>query len=100
MTPEQFAYWLQGFVEIRGSVPSAGEWEVIKDHLATVFTKVTPDRITSPGPGITAPVYPPNWISPNTWPYTKPDLICSASVNVEGASSFSPIPQGDPKLLF
>jgi hypothetical protein len=43
MTPEQFAYWLQGFAEINGKVPNEEEWQIIKDHLATVFTKITPD---------------------------------------------------------
>lgn len=105
MTPEQFAYWLQGFVEIHGSAPTTHEWTIIKDHLATVFKKITPDRQPYPlGPGIVAPTYPtwPNPLTPftTTPTYTKPDLICSTSVSVEGASNFSPIPQGDSKLLF
>lgn len=46
MTPEQFCYWLQGAFEI---LPDNMELDitqlqVIKDHLATVFTKVTPER--------------------------------------------------------
>ncbi len=44
MTPENFVYWLQGYVEIAGQVPSIPQWEIIKDHLAHVFNKVTPDR--------------------------------------------------------
>ena len=90
MTPEQFAYWLQGFAEISQKAPTEKEWAIVKDHLATVFKKVTPDRtITSPGPGIAAPAYPtwPNPLapkpyepfSPNPWnvPGTKPEIICS-----------------------
>lgn len=44
MTTEQFTYWLQGFVELTpdGEVPSAVQWRAIKDHLKTVFVKVTP----------------------------------------------------------
>ncbi|HDG0630495.1 TPA: hypothetical protein PFA69_004638 [Serratia marcescens] len=42
MTPEQFTYWLQGFVELHGEMPSEAQWESIKDHLQTVFVKVTP----------------------------------------------------------
>lgn len=44
MTPEQFVYWLQGFVEINNTSksPSADQWKVIEDHLKTVFHKVTP----------------------------------------------------------
>lgn len=46
MTPEQFAYWLQGFAENRAEPPQAEQWENIKNHLATVFTKVTPPLAT------------------------------------------------------
>jgi hypothetical protein len=42
MTPEQFAYWLQGYAEMNGSPPSPEQWNMIKAHLATVFRKVTP----------------------------------------------------------
>ncbi|MFU5407349.1 hypothetical protein ACM7XA_30640 [Pseudomonas aeruginosa] len=42
MTPEQFAYWLQGFVELNGSLPSETQWLQIKDHLKLVFEKRTP----------------------------------------------------------
>lgn len=43
MTPEQFAYWLQGFKEVGGERPLVEQWRIIKDHLATVFNKVTPN---------------------------------------------------------
>lgn len=42
MTPEQFAYWLQGFVELGGERPTEAQWDSIKEHLQTVFNKVTP----------------------------------------------------------
>ncbi|MFL1548812.1 hypothetical protein [Pseudomonas sp. AN3A02] len=44
MTPEQFAYWLQGFTELNPDMdqPTPAQWKAIKDHLATVFNKVTP----------------------------------------------------------
>lgn len=42
MTPHDFAYWLQGFAELNGGPPSAEQWQSIKEHLATVFTKITP----------------------------------------------------------
>lgn len=46
MTPEQFVYWLQGFVEMHPTenIPTPQQWLMIKDHLQTVFTKVTPER--------------------------------------------------------
>jgi hypothetical protein len=45
MSPEQFAYWLQGCLETtEGNKLTEKQVQIIKDHLATVFTKVTPDR--------------------------------------------------------
>lgn len=43
MTPEQFVYWLQGFLEL-SSASRMEEYQIkmIRDHLATVFHKVTP----------------------------------------------------------
>lgn len=46
MTPEQFCYWLNGFGELTTEAPTAEQWKAIKEHLATVFAKVTP-----PAPG-------------------------------------------------
>ena len=44
MTPEQFAYWLQGMTECmpKEVSPSIEQWTAIRDHLNTVFKKVTP----------------------------------------------------------
>src|SRR4051812_39118901 len=58
MTPEQFAYWLQGFSEINQDTPTPQQWKVIKDHLGLVFNKVTPNydsrqneaKLPSPNP--------------------------------------------------
>ncbi len=45
MTPERFADWLQGFVEIQQSETITDtQWLIIKDHLKLVFDKKTPDR--------------------------------------------------------
>jgi hypothetical protein len=45
MTPEQFCYWLQGRAELMPETPpSAAEWKMIGEHLATVFKKVTPAK--------------------------------------------------------
>lgn len=44
MTPEQFVYWLQGFVELGGETPPTKEqWESIAAHLRLVFNKKTPE---------------------------------------------------------
>lgn len=53
MTPQQFAYWLQGYAEINGGAPNEEQWQIIRDHLALVFDKVTPEYR---GPSIT-----PSW---------------------------------------
>lgn len=47
MTPEQFCYWLQGFNEINRRYPTEKEWEIIADHLKTVFFKTTPSYLDS-----------------------------------------------------
>lgn len=45
MTPEQFVYWLRGFVEISGSKELTKEqMQIVQDHLDLVLTKVTPQR--------------------------------------------------------
>lgn len=55
MTSKQFAYWLQGFVELNGQQPNEAQWQSIKEHLATVFNKVTPPVQTS-SIGVLAPM--------------------------------------------
>lgn len=50
MTPEQFAYWLQGFAELHGGTPTPAQWGSIMAHLRTVFDKVTPPLQTGPIP--------------------------------------------------
>ena len=46
MTPEQFCYWLQGKMEGRDiSTINHTELVVIRDHLKTVFNKVTPNTV-------------------------------------------------------
>lgn len=45
MTPEQFVYWLQGYMEMANpSSLNMRETRIIKDHLALVFDKKTPER--------------------------------------------------------
>ncbi|UIF90861.1 hypothetical protein [Cupriavidus sp. UYPR2.512] len=68
MTLEQFAYWLQGFAELTGDTPPTPEqWKSIREHLATVFNKVTPAVRTPPviGPAIAEPATRP---LPDAWP--------------------------------
>lgn len=42
LTPENFCFWLNGFAELTPEPPTAEQWKSIKEHLALVFTKVTP----------------------------------------------------------
>lgn len=73
MTPEQFTYWLQGFIEINDpKTIGEKETQIIKDHLATVFNKVTPNYKPNDtgiwrGPYVSPPQ--PDWFS-------KPTIIC------------------------
>ena len=56
MTTKEFAYWLQGYFEISGAKGlDERQVEVVRDHLALVFTKVTPDRVIDD----TKPLRPP-----------------------------------------
>ena len=50
MTAEQFAYWLQGFMEmVDPKELDAREVQIIKDHLKLVFMKQTPNYPISIG---------------------------------------------------
>lgn len=43
MEPQQFTYWLQGFVELNGGQhPTPEQWAMICEHLQTVYVKITP----------------------------------------------------------
>lgn len=53
MTAEQFAYWLNGFVELsEWKQPTPEQWKSICEHLGTVFNKVTPGVQFRVGDGI------------------------------------------------
>lgn len=57
MSPENFAYWLQGFVELTaGQPPSNAQWKSIREHLDLVFKKVTPPIQTGPAPSTPDPM--------------------------------------------
>ena len=76
MTPENFVYWLQGHCEMNLNTPPTQEqWEMIKDHLKTVFKKETKDfgdfTPTKIQPYVGVP-------TPFTLPYDSkpPQIIC------------------------
>lgn len=60
MTPEQFAYWMQGFAELNALPPSHEQWQSIREHLALVFEKKTPEFKPNPSLGI-PPQRQPEW---------------------------------------
>lgn len=69
MTPEQFTYWLQGFMEMADPKElNETQTQQIKDHLKLVFDKKTPDRIS--GTGLVNPPYSLPGIQWNPNPYT------------------------------
>lgn len=76
MTPENFVYWLNGFVELNGNPPTPEQWQSIKEHLQLVMTKVTPP--------ILQVKYVPNDVDPYDYseylkqciPKSPPAVIC------------------------
>jgi hypothetical protein len=67
MTQEQFVYWLQGYMEIANPLMlNMRETRIIKDHLALVFDKETPEREEEKESGInlvydfTSQIFPGN----------------------------------------
>ncbi len=53
MTPENFIYWLQGYIEIANpETMSKTEIQIIKNHLNLVLKKETPE--VNPNPNQTA----------------------------------------------
>lgn len=78
MTAEQFAYWMQGFAELNSEPPTAGQWQSMKEHLATVFVKVTP-QVNFP-----SPAFPRDLRDPNiAWPQLcrEIQITCGSRAN-------------------
>jgi len=76
MNTEQFAYWLQGFVELHGEQPTQDQWSAIKDHLKLVFEKKTPAYTTTP---YIMPDVRPQYVrhSMPSVPVWEPKITCS-----------------------
>ena len=57
MTPEQFVFWLQGFLEVSGvSEINEQQLRIVRDHLELVLSKRTPAYVQ-----YTQPVPVPTW---------------------------------------
>jgi hypothetical protein len=67
MSPKQFAYWLQGYAELNHGPPSEEQWQSIREHLALVFKKVTPE-IEFPDP--------PGKVVKKTHPHVSLTRLC------------------------
>lgn len=50
MDPLDFCKWLQGFAELTEGAPNGRQWQSIREHLQTVFTKITPPVGKAPSP--------------------------------------------------
>ena len=68
MTAEQFTYWLQGFMELTSmNHLNTTQFQIVKNHLALVFDKQTPDRTVPSAPANSTWSQPimPQWQEPN-----------------------------------
>lgn len=76
MNALSFAYWLNGFAELHQEPPTPEQWKSIKEHLALVFTKVTPPVTPLQWP--VGPLVTDPWPGPPKNPF-EPTITCSAS---------------------
>jgi hypothetical protein len=85
MTAEQFAYWLQGFMEVADPIElDSSQTAIIKDHLALVFNKQTPDRTV---PGVPAN---PTWSQPTMPQWQEPNIVIEPSKLTPICAGFDP----------
>lgn len=80
MNAHDFTYWLQGFAELQSEPPTAEQWQAIKDHLALVFTKVTPARAA------------PNQWSPNVFEPLRTSSPLMPNI-IQQPNTGTPIPE-------
>jgi hypothetical protein len=79
MIPEHFCIWLQGYVETVGAAPTDPQWQIIVDHLQSVFDKQTPDRsATKPMEVPPKPIFPPARFI-NEGGFFIPPVTCSTN---------------------
>ena len=87
MTTENFAYWLNGFIELDGAPPTPTQWQQIKDHLALVFRKETPgvsiEGIKLDG-GVEPQVSFPTYCSAKVPSDLRSNLLCSNNTDPHG----------------
>ena len=77
MTPQEFCFWLQGFFELTGTRKlTEAQVATMRDHLALVFDKQTPDRIPYPLPRPDPFPWAPHPVGP--WPYVPNEPVVPA----------------------
>jgi hypothetical protein len=99
MNAEEFAYWLQGALEMNPEMLKNGmtpeQAQTIQDHLDLVFDKVTPDRFNK-NVEINVPTLRDFRIA-NSGPSTGPpgsQLFCSQVQECSNMSPLKPIKKG------
>lgn len=45
LSPDKFCYWLKGFTELHGALPTEEQWKHIKEHLDMVFDHAAPSMV-------------------------------------------------------
>jgi hypothetical protein len=88
MSPEQFVYWLQGFMEVADPKElNEKQTQQIKNHLNLVFDKRTPD-VSLPVSQTITHTGNPFIINPYDITCNLPDLmttpVCSANTKIDG----------------
>jgi len=84
LAPEIFVVWIKGFVDVAEPTNiTSNQWQIIKDHLQLVFTKVTPsyeDEDDEHFPDVSKNIKDAleQWQSTDIIPPFKPvDVICN-----------------------
>lgn len=99
MNSNEFCFWLNGFFELsEGDVSlTPRQVQIMKDHLALVFTKITPDRSTPAKPDVPTPYVPiqPFWeVDKKTynpqWPL-YPTITCNDKACLDVPTPAGPI---------
>jgi len=115
MSPESFCYWLQGYFEL-AKYPNDMDYQqvqIVQDHLALVFNKVTPTRTLDPKavdeimaglPTHTGITINPEFIGTPVWPQDcdiPTPTFCEKIVDdydYEGIDPLGPIGPNDPPV--
>lgn len=108
LMPGNFVTWLRGFVDIaKRAVPFDEEWQVIKEHLQLVFTKVVPSQQPMKEQSVTDEIkkaldkVSKDRIHPPTpWPKPPYDVTCRPKFcATPSANALTDYPEYPPEVL-